>query len=128
MVNRIKSSVVVGLAFACLYSLYVCGLYLLDGSAPFARLGTTLGIVIGTYFFGGISAGVVVGLLKPIARWRAGAIVVGIIAAFFVFFGILVASDGLPSRWGTDQWVTLIVLPTLFGTFAGNRFWKDPIA
>jgi energy-converting hydrogenase Eha subunit B len=83
--------------------------------------------VIGTYFFGGISAGVAVGLLKPLARWRAGAILVGIIAAFFVFLGIVVAADGLPSRWGSDQWTTLIVLPILFGTFAGNRFWKDPI-
>ena len=128
MFDRIKESVVIGLAFACLYSLYVCGLYLLEGPAPFARLGTTIGVVIGTYFFGGISAGVAVGLLKPLARWRAGAILVGIIAAFFVFFGIVVASDGLPSRWGSDQWSTLIVLPILFGTFAGNKFWKDPIA
>jgi hypothetical protein len=128
MTDRIKECVVIGLVFACFYSLYVCGLYLLEGSAPFTRLGTTLGVVIGTYFFGGISGGVAVGVLKPLARWRVGAILVGIVAAFFVFFGIAVASDGLPSRWGRDQWITLTVLPILFGTFAGNNFWKRPIA
>jgi hypothetical protein len=127
MVDRIKQCVVIGLAFACIYSLYVCGLYLLEGAEPFTRLGTTLGVVIGTYFFGGISAGVAVGALQPLARWRAGAILVGIIGAFFVFFGILVASDGFPSRWGRDQWITIAALPILFGTLAGNKFWKDPI-
>jgi energy-converting hydrogenase Eha subunit B len=128
MFNRIKRGAAIGLAFACLYSLYVTGLYLIQGPEPFQRLGTNLGVVIGTYFFGGISAGVVVGVLQPIARWRLGAMGVGIIAAFFVFFGILVAADGLPSRWGSDNWITLTVLPILFGTFAGNSFWKGPIA
>ena len=127
MFGRIRQYVLIGLAFACLYSLYVCVLYLLQGSAPFDRLGTNLWIVIGTYFFGGISAGVVVGLLQPLARWRLGAIVIGIIAAFFVFFGIVVAQDGLPSRWGSDNWILLTALPILFGTLAGNHFWKQPI-
>jgi hypothetical protein len=126
--DRIKQCVTLGLGFACLYSLYVVGLYLIQGPEPFRRLGTTLGVVIGTYFFGGISAGVVVGVLQPVARWLPGAIGIGIVGAFFVFFGILVAADGLPWRWGSDEWTTLTVLPILFGTFAGYRFWKRPIA
>ncbi len=72
MFNRIKRGAAIGLAFPCLYSLYVTGLYLIQGPEPFQRLGTNLGVVIGTYFFGGISAGVVVGVLQPIARWRLG--------------------------------------------------------
>ena len=84
--------------------------------------------MIGTYFFGGTAAGVVVGVLRPLARWRAGAIVVGIIAAFFVVLGIGVARSGLPSRWTSADWFALTVLSIFFGAFAGNHFWKDPIA
>ena len=127
MFDRIKRCVGVGLCFAAFYSAYVCLLYLIRGAAPFERLGTSLIVVIGTYFFGGIAAGVIVGILQPFARWRLGAIGIGIIAAFFVFFGIEVAADGLPWRWTSDNWITLLALPVLFGTFAGNSFWKRPI-
>jgi hypothetical protein len=127
MIDRIKSSVLIGLAFACIYSLYVCGLYLLEGSRPFDRLHTTLGIVVLMYFSGGIAAGVTVGLLQPLARSRAGAIFVGIIAAFFVFLGIGVGMDGLPSRWGGDSWGSVVLCAVLFGAFGGNMFWKDPL-
>jgi hypothetical protein len=127
MFDRIKQGVAIGLAFACLYSLYVGGLYFLQGPAPFQRLGTSIGVVIGTYFFGGISAGIVVGVLQPLARWRLGAIVIGIIAAFFVFYGIGIAANGSPSEWRKNVWITWTVLPIVFGALAGNRFWERPI-
>lgn len=127
MVDSIKQCVGIGLCFSVFYSLYVCGLYWVSGATPFERLGTSLGVVIGTYFFGGITAGLVVGILRPLTRWRSGAIFVGIIAAFFVFLGIGVASSGLPSRWRSGDWFAMTVLPVFFGAFAGNKFWKDPI-
>ena len=127
MLERVKGTVLIGLAFACIYSLYVCGLYLLEGPQPFERLHTTLGVVVLSYFAGGIAAGTIVGLLKPLARSRPGAIIVGITAAFFVFLGIGIASDGLPTRWGEDSWLSVIICALLFGTFGGNMFWKDPI-
>ena len=127
MFDRVKSGIGIGLIFASFYSLYVIVLYVFQGQEPFARLGTNLMTVIATYFFGGITAGAVVGILQPLNRWRLGGILIGIVAAFFVFFGIAVAADGPPTKWERRTWEPLLALPILFGTFAGIWFRKRPI-
>jgi hypothetical protein len=80
MLQRIKTGVGIGLIFASLYSLYMIGLYVIQGEEPFPRMGTTVLTVIATYFSGGITAGAVVGILRPLGRWRLGAIFIGIVA------------------------------------------------
>lgn len=127
MLDRIKSGIATGLIFACLYSLYVGGLYIVRGSEPFERLGTNVLTVIATYVIGGVSAGTVVGILRPLGKRRSGAILIAIVAAFFVFLGIAIAADGPPNHWGKDNWIGLIVLPILFGAVLGNSFWMKPV-
>jgi hypothetical protein len=102
-------------------------LFLVEGSQPFDRLHTTLTVVIATYFSGGITAGAVVGAMRRNTRNRFVAILVGIIAAFCVFLGIAVASDGLPNRWKGASWASLVVCSLLFGIFGGNMFWNNPL-
>src|SRR5947209_6926826 len=127
MLDRIKHGVAIGLVFACLYSGYVGILYLLRGSEPFSRLGTTVLVVIASYFAGGISGGAVVGILQPLGRSLLGAIFVGIVAACFVFLGIGVAADGPPSHWDDVAWISWSGCALVFGVIGGYRFWTHPM-
>jgi hypothetical protein len=116
-----------GLAFAAVYSLYVTVLYLIEGSQPFERLHTSLLMVIAAYAFGGVTAGAIVGVMRPYLRIRLVAILVGILAAVFVFFGVGVAADGMPWRWTRNAWLSTAICSLLLGSFAGNWVWMRPI-
>ena len=126
-VTNLAWGVGLGLAFAAVYSLYVAVLYLAEGSQPFDRLHTSLLKVIAIYAIGGVTAGTVVGVMRPYVRIRLVAILVGIMAAIVVFFGIAVASQGMPWRWTRAAWLSLAACSLLLGSFGGNWFWKHPL-
>lgn len=121
--ENLRWGVIAGLFFACFYSLYVIGLYLIRGSTPFVANDTTFGQVVASYFGTGIVAGAVVGLLRPLLRWRIGAVFVGIVAAFAVFVGIALLDQGSFSQWDQDTWVSCVSLAVLFGTFGALIRW-----
>jgi hypothetical protein len=116
-----------GLAFAAAYSLYVAVLFLAVGSQPFDKLHTSLLTVIATYVIGGLTSGTVVGVMRPYLHIRLVAILVGITAALFVIFGILVASQGMPWLWHRAEWGSLALCSLLLGSFGGNWFWNRPL-
>lgn len=116
-----------GLVFATLYSLYVAVLFVIVGSEPFDKRHTSVLTVIATYFLGGIIGGAVVGAMRPHTHARFAAILVGIVAAFFVVFGILVASQGLLWRWTGGAWFSLAFASVFLGSFGDNMFWKNPL-
>jgi hypothetical protein len=124
--GNLRWGVGIGLVFAALYSLYVAVLFLIVGSEPFDRHHTSVLMVIATYFVGGITGGSVVGVMRPHTHSRFVAIIVGIVAAFFVIFGVAVASQGLPWNWTRAAWTALAVLSILFGSFGGNMIWNNP--
>ncbi|HEX6964639.1 MAG TPA: hypothetical protein VF166_02495 [Gemmatimonadaceae bacterium] len=76
-----------GLATALLFSLYALGIFV------FASVGARTNyfasnspwLVVVSYFAGGIGGGVIAGLLRPLARWALGTMVMGILAAFPVY-------------------------------------------
>jgi hypothetical protein len=122
--TNIRTGVIAGLVIASFYSLYVLLLYAIRGAAPFESSGVTLGGVIAAYYGGGLTAGAIVGILWPLLRWRLGATIVGIVAAFSVFLGIGLATEGYFDRWTTRTWETVIVLGTLFGVICSNIVWR----
>jgi hypothetical protein len=126
-VTNLAWGVGLGLAFAAVYSLYVAVLYLAEGSQPFDKLHTSLLKVIATYVIGGLTSGTVVGVMRPYLHIRFVAILVGITAAVFVFFGIIVASHGMPWHWDRAGWGSLALCSFLLGSFGGNWFWKHPL-
>lgn len=115
LATNLRWGVIAGLFFACFYSLFVTGLYLLRGSAPFEANETTYGQVVLSYFGTGIVAGALVGLLRPLLRWRLGAVVVGVVAAFAVFVGISLVDQGGFSQWDAGTWRMCAVLAVLLG-------------
>jgi hypothetical protein len=110
---------------ATLYSLYVLVVYAFHGNEPLASNGVSLLGIIGAYYAGGITGGIVVGLLLPLAQWRAGATVIGIAAAFFVFLGIGVAVDGVHNLAKPSSYLDALVIATLVGGVAANMVWKQ---
>jgi hypothetical protein len=84
-----------GVMVAVLISLVAVMMYVLRGPQMFERLGISLTSTIALYFAGGIIGGSLVGLLLPLATWRWGAVLVGIIAAMPVYLGagVLLGED-----------------------------------
>lgn len=125
--DNVKRGIALGLIFAALYSLYVIVLFAVAGSEPFDKHHTSVLTVVASYFAGGISAGAIVGALRPYAVSRFGASLIGIVASFFVFFGIALASKGFPSHWTEPVWEAIVVLSVFFGVVSANIFWNNPI-
>lgn len=104
-----------GLAMATLCSIAALGVYIRRGAAPFDRYGITLATALGAYWAGGAMGGVLLGLLRPLTRSKAGAVFAGIIVAIPVFSAIAVALDDI-------SWITIIICAVIFGTVGGIVF------
>ncbi len=126
LLGNLRWGIGLGLIFAALYSLYVAILFLIVGTEPFDKHHTTVLTVIATYLAGGVTGGAFVGAMRPYTDSRLVAIFVGMVAAFFVFFGVGVASQGMPWRWDQSAWAATVICSLLLGSFAGNHFWKNP--
>jgi hypothetical protein len=93
---QVRQGVLIGLTLAALYCAYAVVLFVLRGAAPFDAHDVTLRMVLATYVACGIAGGVVYGLLHPLADSLLGRTVLGVLIATLVFFGITVATHGLP--------------------------------
>jgi hypothetical protein len=114
-----------GLAVAVVISLYVLVLRGLSGPGPFERQGVTLLGVIAAYLGGGAVAGIVVGLLRPMTRWRWGAVSVGVLAAFGSAVAIGIAMEGHPALWGPDIWFGCTFAALFFGVVGGYKLFAE---
>jgi hypothetical protein len=121
--NNIRKSVTVALIMATLYSAYVLLLFLVSGSAPFDNHGTTVQAVVLTYYVVGAAGGLVVGVMLPLTRSWLGGIGVGIVAAFIVFFGFYVITEGPFWRWEQEVWLSLGIAAAIFGV-AGSLIMR----
>ena len=127
--RELRFGVVAGLSFATLYGAYALVLYAVRGRGPFTAGGVSLAAVLGAYAFGGLAAGTLVGLLHPLRRSLPGQLALGVVCATVVFAGVVVATDGWPSRWSAGQWQDVAVLGALFGVAAPlalRRVWRGP--
>ena len=113
-----------GLAFATVYSLFALLLFVLSGGQAFREKGVSLVNVVAAYYGGGAIAGLVVGLLRPLASTLAGAILVGIIAFIAVSSGIGLVIFGGFARWGRDELMTVATMSIVFGSVFGATSWQ----
>ena len=124
--DRLREGLIVGLAFAALYCAYALVLFAVGGSAPFAKHGVTLPLVLATYLTSGAAGGIAYGVLHPFGRTLFGRAVLGVLIATLVFFAITIATDGLPSRWSRDSWEKVAIAGGLLGTPIG-LLWRRVI-
>ena len=115
--ENLKRGVTWGAYFALAYSLIAGMIAVYRGSAPFESAGTTLPKVLAVYWGGGLLTGVVLGVLWPPGRSKAGAAVLGAVASIPVSCAVLLATEP-PSSWARE-FLTYIVIGLALGPLFG---------
>lgn len=126
LLERARAGAVAGLGFAAFYVAYGVVLYLRRGDAPFAAHGVSLSTVMLVYVAGGLAAGAIVGIFAPLSAWWLGAILVATLGAAVVILGVTMATEGPPWTWDSTDWLTVAILPVLFGVVLGNFYYRKP--
>lgn len=117
--KNVRWGVANGALFAAVFSCLVALV-----RAPTGELtGSRLLLVISTYFASGISAGLVVGILRPWTRRRAGAILVGIVAAVPVGIAVQLAYDVTSQKH--FRWPILALFTVIAGPLGGWIRWSQ---
>lgn len=116
-----------GLFMGAGYCAIALVLYVLRGPGLFAKYGVTPTAAMLTYLIGGISGGWIIGLLRPLAKWRLGAIFMGICVGIVVYGLATVSMFGPISHWDRDDWIMVTILGTFTGVIGGNWFWEKEV-
>ena len=111
-----------GLALAVGVTIVLVVLYALSGAQLFEDHDTTFGGVVAVYFGGGLVGGAVVGLLRPLTRWRWGAAAVGVVAALPVGLCCRLLRDGF-APWGPKDTVSVVAFALILGGTIGWIYW-----
>ena len=111
-----------GLAVGAVFSAWALAVFVLSAGQAMRDNGTTLPAVLAAYLAGGPVAGGVMGALRPLARWAAGAAVVGFVTAIPVFVAIRLAVDGTkPAEAGE---LLGVIFFGIVGGALGVVFWS----
>jgi hypothetical protein len=113
-----------GLFAACFYALVALVIYAFQGSRPFESKGITLASTVAVYIVGGLIGGTIVGLLRPLTKRRAGAMLLGVIAMIPVSIGFVFILFGPISRWGGGELFGVLFTAVFLGGYGGWEFWE----
>ena len=119
--SDVKITVFCGLVLGAMFSAIALVTFLVRGNAPFQHLQVSVLRSVATYLIAGTVAGLLVGLLLPLARWLPGAALVAFVGAFALWFFV---------GWSVSAQEPLIetvkasaVLGAAFGLPIGVGFW-----
>ncbi len=113
-----------GLVFATAFSVWVLVLSVLNLSTHWPGLGLSTWEIIGAYYLAAVLGGTMVGLLRPLTRWRLGSFVVGSVGGTIVYGAIGVAM-GIAQK---EPWPVTIILAGILGVLVGGGLavvWHD---
>lgn len=124
--EEFRSSVEFGLLLASGLSLLVTGVFVVFGILQFVGLTNdpmlsvrSWAWIVGAYFAGGFSGGVVVGLLRRLARWPLGAMLVGIPVGTLVYGSVGIALKYIDPEMADMTSQEHIGLAIIIGFLAG---------
>jgi hypothetical protein len=113
------------MAVAAGFAAFVIVEYLLLGPRTTGRIGVTLPAILSIYVCGGLAAGIVLGVGRPWAKIRVGAVIIGVFVGICVYGSAGIIIDGLPSHWDGAAWFAAILVGGIIGAFGGNKFFDD---
>lgn len=111
-----------GLLIALCLTVILAVLAAIQGPRLFESYGTSFLTVALLYLGGGLVGGLVVGLLRPLTRWRLGGVAMGILAALPVGLGVRLMQSGL-EPWEAKDTFTLTIFSLALGGTAGWTYW-----
>jgi hypothetical protein len=120
--RNVEKGVKVAVLGACVLIAWTGLVRLVGGAGAFARHGVTYPQMAVVYLVGGAAAGALAGLLAPLARWRRGGVLVGMVAALPSGGLMAYAKSGLPP-WRDPGADRVMILVVLLGAFVG---WVAP--
>lgn len=107
-----------GLRFGLTFDAIAVIVFLLSGPSERERNGVTFATVILLYSSAGLIAGLVVGVLLPLTRWKVGAATVGVLAALPVGVLVRLMTDGL-TGWTAEDTATALLFALAVGAPSG---------
>jgi hypothetical protein len=126
LVERVRDGALGGLllaAFGLLIGAVRIGFALLGGHR--FHFGLQDALVLASYPLAFMLAGMVVGALYPLRRYRFGALLLGLLGFAIFFAVILLGVHGWFSRWPRSDWFVVCIGALTMGPVAGYTFWKD---
>lgn len=118
----IAGGVLVGTFMALAYSVIAIIIFILGGREAFDSNNTTLSAVLLAYWIGGLSSGLLLGKLMPFTVSKRRAMLVGPVIAAPAAAMLVVTVSGLPWHWSVVEFVTWIIVSTIFGVYGGMVF------
>ena len=108
--------------FSALAAVIVVVASLAEGMRAFVALGW----IVGSYFAGGITAGVIFGFLRPVTPFPLGAMLVGILGGMVIYGSVGIAISHFDPDYADmalrEQWIMALALGVLAGPPAALSF------
>lgn len=118
---NLLGGLVMGLVFSVILSVGVGVLYWIGGPTTSHDTGWPLPSLIGLYVFGGVTGGLLLGLMLPLTTWRWGAVLVGMIVATPVYLAV-----GLIEYEDPIDIVAGLIVAGVVGGCVGYGLWSPP--
>jgi hypothetical protein len=114
-----------GLLVAAVFSGWAAVVYVISSGGSFEERGISLPEIVSAYAAAGVAAGLLVGMLRPLTRTRAGAYFVGYLAGCIVFVALLWAVAGPPTTWNAVHWLGILFVSCFAAYGIGGELAKS---
>lgn len=111
----------IGLVAAAFFSVVAMVIFVIEGPPP-ENLEITIQSLVILYVSGGLITGAIAGLLAPVARHWAGAMLVGVIGAIPLSALALITLDGT-AQWTRTSTEVIVVWSLVVGSLVGLGLW-----
>lgn len=113
LLRRVLWGAKTGTIFGLAFSLLALVIFLLGGQGPFEANHSSFGRIVGAYFLGGLSAGIIVGILRPLTASKVGAAMTGFVATAPVSVLMRIAIDGFQAWTVKDSILSILMCAAL---------------
>lgn len=123
--RNIISGIRTGLLLGGIFSVWAAIVFLLNGGKSIERYnGVTFPEVAGAYLVGGLLGGALVGALYPLVRYKVGAFLVGITAAFPFSVAVMGSLQGF-SPWTGGHTFVVCLMSVTIGAVTGAILYSE---